>query len=208
VLGNHDQPRIAARVGEAQARIAAMLLLTLRGTLTMYYGDEIGMARTDVPRELAKDPWEQNEPGLGISRDPSRTPLQWDDTANAGFSNTTPWLPIAHDYKERNIELLRRDSRSILSLYRRLIELRRRYVALQVGDVDNIAAVNNVLTYERFTEQQRIKVILNFSADAQAMIAPASGNQTILLSTHMDQKQGAQLSQVRPNEGIVLLGSA
>src|SRR3954466_6130622 len=73
VLGNHDQPRIAARVGAAQARIAAMLLLTLRGTPTMYYADEIGLAKVEVPPDRARDPWERNEPGLGLGRDPART---------------------------------------------------------------------------------------------------------------------------------------
>src|SRR5579859_6324593 len=71
VLGNHDQPRIATRVGEAQARIAATLLLTLRGTPTMYYGDEIGLPRVEVAPELMQDSWEKREPGLGLSRDPS-----------------------------------------------------------------------------------------------------------------------------------------
>src|SRR5262249_52404185 len=108
VLGNHDQPRVAARGGEAQARIAAMLLLTLRGTPTLYYGDEIGMARVEVPRALAQDTWEVNEPGLGVGRDPWRTPMQWDGTAHAGFSRTTPWLPIDRDFNIRNVEVLRR----------------------------------------------------------------------------------------------------
>jgi alpha-glucosidase len=208
VLGNHDQPRIASRVGEAQARIAAMLLLTLRGTPTMYYGDEIGMAHTDIPRQLAQDPWEKNEPGLGVSRDPSRTPLQWDETANGGFSSVTPWLPIGRDYKDRNVNVLRHDPHSILSFYRRLIELRRTYVALQVGDIANVAASNNVLTYARCTEGQRITLILNFSSNEQAMPAFATCDQSIMLSTHMDRKQPTQFDQLRPNEGIALLAPA
>lgn len=73
VLGNHDQPRIAARVGSAQARIAAMLLLTLRGTPTMYYGDELGMGKVSIPQDEMQDPWEKTEPGLGLSR----VPLEW-----------------------------------------------------------------------------------------------------------------------------------
>lgn len=75
VLGNHDRPRIAARVGAAQAPIAAMLLLTLRGTPTMYYGDELGIGPVTIPPEAVQDPWERNEPGLGLGRDPSRTPF-------------------------------------------------------------------------------------------------------------------------------------
>ncbi len=85
VLGNHDEPRIASRVGPAQARIAMMLLLTLRGTPTLYYGDEIGMHDGHIPPEHVYDPVEKNMPGLGLGRDPERTPMQWDSSQNAGF---------------------------------------------------------------------------------------------------------------------------
>src|SRR5690606_16686417 len=76
VLGNHDQPRIATRVGPAQARVAAMMLLTLRGTPTLYYGDEIGMRNVPIPPDMVQDPYEKNNPGLGLGRDPERTPMQ------------------------------------------------------------------------------------------------------------------------------------
>src|SRR6185312_3675593 len=85
VLGNHDNPRVATRLGTLQARVAAMLLLTLRGTPTLYYGDEIGMASTDVPPEKIQDPFEKRVPGRGVGRDPSRTPMQWTGAVNAGF---------------------------------------------------------------------------------------------------------------------------
>ena len=78
VLGNHDQPRIASRVGPAQARVAAMLLLTLRGTPTLYYGDEIGMHAVAIAPDQVQDPFEKNVPGLGVGRDGCRTPMQWD----------------------------------------------------------------------------------------------------------------------------------
>ena len=87
VLGNHDNPRIASRVGIDQARIAAMLLLTLRGTPTMYYGDELGMLNVPIPADHVQDPFEKNVPGKGLGRDPSRTPMLWDATPYAGFSD-------------------------------------------------------------------------------------------------------------------------
>ena len=86
VLGNHDRPRVASRVGEAQARVAAMLLLTLRGTPTLYYGDEIGLPQATIPPERVQDPFEKNVPGLGLGRDGCRTPMQWDASRYAGFS--------------------------------------------------------------------------------------------------------------------------
>src|SRR5205085_3716774 len=121
VLGNHDNPRIASRVGSAQARVAAMMLLTLRGTPTMYYGDEIGMADVCIPKEAVQDPFEKNVPGMGLGRDPERTPMQWDQGPGAGFTAGTPWLPLAQDYRTVNVRAQRGDPKSILSLYRRLI---------------------------------------------------------------------------------------
>ena len=98
VLGNHDNPRIASRVGIDQARIAAMLLLSLRGTPTMYYGDELGMLNVPVPANRVQDPFEKNMPGKGLGRDPSRTPMLWDATPYAGFSDHPPWLPVTPDH--------------------------------------------------------------------------------------------------------------
>ena len=109
VLGNHDRPRVASRVGEAQARVAAMLLLTLRGTPTLYYGDEIGMPQVAIPPEQVRDPFEKNVPGLGLGRDGCRTPMQWDASRYAGFSQAEPWLPITKDAAQRNVASARAD---------------------------------------------------------------------------------------------------
>jgi alpha-glucosidase len=105
VLGSHDEHRIATRFGPENARSAQMLLLTLWGTPIMYYGDEIGMQDVPIPSERMQDPWEQRVPGLGLGRDPQRTPMQWDETPNAGFTNedVQPWLPLADDYKAVNV---------------------------------------------------------------------------------------------------------
>src|ERR1700749_4853968 len=102
-MGNHNNPRIASRVGREQARVAAMMLLTLRGTPTLYYGDEIGMHDGDIPPALVRDPAEKNQPGLGLGRDPERTPMQWDASPQAGFTKGIPWLPIAADANEINV---------------------------------------------------------------------------------------------------------
>src|ERR1700726_3082384 len=102
VLGNHDRPRIASRVGQPQARVAAMLLLTLRGTPTLYYGDEIGMQQVAVAPDQVRDPFEKNVPGIGIGRDGCRTPMQWEATKFAGFSGVEPWLPLADNFRDEN----------------------------------------------------------------------------------------------------------
>ena len=133
VLGNHDRPRVASRVGPEQARVAAMLLLTLRGTPTLYYGDEIGMHQVAIAPDQVRDPFEKNVPGIGVGRDGCRTPMQWDATAHAGFSTATPWLPLADDYAHENVVNLDADTRSILSLYKALIALRKELPQLVTG---------------------------------------------------------------------------
>jgi alpha-glucosidase len=105
VLGNHDESRIASRIGAAAARSAMLFLLTLRGTPTLYYGDELGMEDVPVPPELVQDPWGKNVPGLGLGRDPERAPMPWDGSSNAGFTRkgVRPWLPLPPDAASRNV---------------------------------------------------------------------------------------------------------
>ncbi len=209
VLGNHDQPRIAARVGEAQARIAAMLLLTLRGTPTLYYGDELGIGRVEIPPGMVQDPWEKREPGLGLGRDPSRTPLPWDGSRNAGFTKGQPWLPLDPDHSRRNVEELKKNPTSILSLYKRLIELRRRCRALNVGAFRSIAVRENAFVYERLDGAERIHVALNFSNESYTFAAAdAVAGGSILLSTYLDREGPAAELTLRPNEGVVMRAAA
>jgi alpha-glucosidase len=204
VLGNHDQPRIATRLGERQARLAAMLLLTLRGTPTMYYGDEIGLPNVPIPPERVHDPWEKNEPGLG--RDPYRTPMQWSAGVNAGFSDGEPWLPLSADHASRNVDILRDDPRSILTLYRRLIALRRKYPALSIGDYVPGGIDGDVLWFERRDDSARILVALNFGREAARIRLPQRAR--ILLSTSLD-REGEEIGPdlpLRSDEGAVLAG--
>ncbi|CAO4137773.1 alpha-amylase family glycosyl hydrolase [Methylorubrum aminovorans] len=208
VLGNHDQPRIAARVGEAQARVAAMLLLTLRGTPTLYYGDEIGLGHVPVPPERAQDPWGRNEPGHG--RDPERTPMQWEDAPNAGFTTGTPWLPLSADADRRNVETMRDDSRSILTLYRRLLSLRRDHPALSIGNWRNLALnadlAAEVFGFERFAGDETLRILLNFSTREWRVPLHEGGAWTILLSTHAG-RTGERVEgslALGPDEGVIL----
>jgi alpha-glucosidase len=132
VLGNHDVDRLASRVGQAQARVAAMLLLTLRGTPTLYYGDEIGLENGMIPPDRMQDP-QGLRFGAERSRDVARTPMQWDGSPNAGFSRVEPWLPISADFQVRNVSNQSEDPGSILNLYRQLLRLRRLIPALHAG---------------------------------------------------------------------------
>jgi alpha-glucosidase len=206
VLGNHDRSRIASRIGPAQARVAAMLLLTLRGTPTLYYGDEIGMADGAIPPGRARDPWEKNLPGLGLGRDPERTPMQWDGSRHAGFSIAAPWLPIGADHRTVNVERETGDPGSMLSLYRALLALRRAEPALSVGSYAEAHADDAVFAYWRAHAGRRLLVALNLTDRAQAIALPTGMAARRLLSTAMD-RAGAPADgklDLRPSEGLVL----
>jgi alpha-glucosidase len=203
VMGNHDQSRIAARIGSAQARIAAMLLLTLRGTPTMYYGDEVGMTDGSIPAAEVQDPAEKNEPGKGMGRDPERTPMQWDSSQFGGFTTGTPWLRLGADYATVNVATLSAQNDSVLSLYRVLIELRNGTAALNSGRVEGVAGNGQILRYERVDDGLRFAIVLNFSQrHEEAPIAAGS----IVASTHTDRSGDAVASRVslRPFEGLVI----
>ncbi|MEX2582751.1 MAG: alpha-amylase family glycosyl hydrolase, partial [Gemmatimonadota bacterium] len=206
VLGNHDQHRIASRVGEPQARVAAMMLLTLRGTPTLYYGDEIGMHDVEIPPHRVHDPFEKNVPGKGHGRDPERTPMQWSTAPHAGFTTGEPWLPIAEDYEEVNVEVERDDPASMLTLHRRLIDLRRGEPALEVGRYRTISADGDVLAYIRSGREgeSSFLVALNLSAKAQVLKAPDGAVVgTVAVSTYLDregQEVGEEI-ELRADEG-------
>jgi alpha-glucosidase len=206
VLGNHDLPRVASRVGGKQARVAAMLLLTLRGTPTLYYGDEIGMRQVPIPPDQARDPFEKNVPGIGVGRDGCRTPMQWDSTANAGFSTVPPWLPLADDAIHANVRNLEAESTSILSLYKALIGLRRRSPALIFGSYEPITSEKDLLIYRRSLGDSSMMIVLNFSDDAASLETGAIGLRgEILLSSFMD-RTGEKISgalDLRAHEGLV-----
>src|SRR3984957_8208096 len=166
VLGNHDRSRAASRLGPAQARVAAMLLLTLRGTPTIYQGEEIGMTDVPIPPHLVQDPFERNIPGFGLGRDPVRTPMPWSAESNGGFTEGKPWLPLNADADVLNVSTEAGDPRSMLSLYRTLIRLRRASEALSSGDFKLLAATEHVLAYERRLGGDSLIVVLNMSGQA------------------------------------------
>ncbi|SEK17412.1 MULTISPECIES: alpha-amylase family glycosyl hydrolase [unclassified Variovorax] len=206
VLGNHDKPRIASRVGSLHARLAAMLLLTLRGTPTLYYGDEIGMTDAVIPPGEVQDPFEKNEPGKGLGRDPQRTPMQWSAAPHAGFSQGKPWLRLGDDWATRNVERQQGDATSMLALYRRLIALRRAEPALHAGAWAPLDLGADILAYARTLGQRRLMVLLNF-ADAQRDIGSAvsGGVVGVLASTH-EGREGLQAEplSLAALEGVVL----
>jgi alpha-glucosidase len=210
VLGNHDKPRVAGRIGPAQARVAAML--TLRGTPTMYYGDEIGMHDVTIPPEQARDPVEKAFPGRGYGRDPARTPMHWNGKRNAGFSAGRPWLPVADDYEQGNVERQKQDDGSLLAFYRRLLKFRGDEPVMQIGRYRPAGEHANMLAFFREDEQTRFLVAVNLSDSGGTLAVPRHMNVAgrVVLGTE-SKRVGEKIDhriRLEPNEGIIAkLGS-
>jgi alpha-glucosidase len=207
VLGNHDRPRLASRVGEAQGRVAAMLLLTLPGTPTLYYGDELGLPQVAIPPERVCDPWEINVPGLGLGRDGCRTPMPWDASPLAGFSAAESWLPLNPDHGIRNVVTQSADSASLLTLYRQLIALRRTHPALNQGSYRPVAQSGQVLAFDRSTADQRLLVALNFSAEPEEIQLKSDGYDGRVVFGTIAGRESEAVSghlALRPNEGLII----
>jgi alpha-glucosidase len=209
VLGNHDQNRLATRVGPWQLRVTLMLLLTLRGTPTCYYGDELGLENVPIPFSRMKDPQALNQPELAetMCRDPARSPMPWDGSPNAGFcpAGVEPWLPLADDFTSRNVAA--QDSRfdSTLAFFRRLTALRQQDPVLMSGDYLGMdPAPAEVFAYLRCSASERRLVVLNFGCGDYRLDLGAWGSAGwILLGTGMDRSGAADLRALvlRPNEG-------
>jgi alpha-glucosidase len=174
VLSNHDAVRHYNRYGNGKdndqiAKLMATLYLTLRGTPVMYYGEEIGMENNDPKRrEDVQDPVGRIGWPKDIGRDGERTPMQWSDAKNAGFSEKEPWLPVPPSYKTHNVASESKDPASILQRYKRLLALRKsndalregKYIPLNESDV-------NVLSYLRSYKGRAVLVVLNMSDQPQ-----------------------------------------
>lgn len=205
VTGNHDRSRLGSRVGAEHIRTAAMLLLTLRGTPFIYYGEELGMLDVHIPRNLVQDPWEINIPGHG--RDPVRTPIAWDTSLNGGFTTGQPWLPLADNYAVQNVKTQQQTQNSVLNLYRSLLDLRKNTLALNIGDYMAVDTGNSACyVYERTYGEDAVLVALNFSSEVQYIKLNGVTNGDILLSTEMDREGQIDMSNLmlRSHEGCII----
>ncbi|XP_055594039.1 maltase 1-like [Uranotaenia lowii] len=158
VLGNHDRPRVASRFGRDRAASMAIMEMTLPGIAVVYYGEEIGMEdNRDITWEETRDPQACNGPKEDFqanTRDPVRTPFQWDNSTHAGFAapgSSTPWLPVHPNFREVNLAAQKAAPKSLYKLYQQLIRLRKE-PTFRHGDLKTFALMNNVLAFTRSLE--------------------------------------------------------
>lgn len=204
-LGNHDTPRLASRLGPEQVRLAAMLLLTLRGTPFLYYGDELGLPNVFLPSEYIQDPWERMHPGAG--RDAERAPMPWTPEPQAGFSEGRPWLPLPSDFAHVSVARQQSEPTSLLHLYQQLIALRRTSTALQKGSFFALTGLPRcIFAYQRSSPRQTMLIVLNFDNVSHTLESPdKESTWAIWLSTHLDREESPGRSVVlHPYEGVLL----
>lgn len=181
-----------------------MMLLTLRGTPTLYYGDELGLENVPIRPEELRDPFGLILPGQG--RDPERTPMPWDQTPNAGFTSGHPWLPLGNDRPLKSVAVQKQQKDSMLDLTQSLLALRRREPALSVGEWEPLPMDGEILAYVRSAAGRRFIVALNLSAEPRTAHLDRGLAGTIALSTHPG-RSGVSVSvhiDLLADEGIIV----
>jgi glycosidase len=224
-LENHDQSRIVSHYGDgegpywdASAKLLAVMELTLRGTPFIYQGQEIGMTNFDFKGfEEVKDVetlnWNRLLQGFHVpvrlrwkwlkesSRDNARTPVQWDEKPNAGFSTGKPWLGVNGNYRKINYASQRKDENSVLAFYKKMIRLRAENEVLKYGDFRPLGAKGNVIAWQRVLEDQVWTVLLNFSPRPARFSSLFSGSNRLIVS---NTGRTAMTETLRPYEAVVL----
>ena len=185
-----------------------MLLLNLKGTPTIYYGDEIGMRDVPIPFEEVQDPQGLNMPDKNLSRDPARTPMQWDNSDQAGFTDGQPWLRLNRNFARENVQAQKDNPYSMLSLYRRLIQLRQQEPSLMVGDYLPAYSDQQVFSFVRHAKgDKRFLIVLNLS-HRPCYVKPKniSPQGTIVLATDPDLEGNRIVDRINlgGDEGIII----
>lgn len=203
VMSNHDLPRAASRYDhgeeDAQAFLAMTLLLTLRGTPFMYYGEEIGMRDIHLRRSEILDPPGKHYWPLYKGRDGCRSPMQWDDSSYAGFSTHKPWLPVHPNYQQRNVNSQRADQRSLFNFTKKLLALRKEIPVLCRGDFVSLETPPGMLAYLRSSGEQTVLVAMNFKGRKNDFSMP-TGDWRLLLTTSKGSPGG-----LTPHESQLLI---
>ncbi|NLA27719.1 MAG: DUF3459 domain-containing protein, partial [Firmicutes bacterium] len=213
-FSNHDIVRAVSRFGsgeksDARARLLAMLLLTLRGTPFIYYGEEIGMKEVPLPRRLLQDPVGKKWYPFHRGRDGCRTPMQWSGGPGAGFTAGEPWLPFGPELERRNVAFQDGDPHSLLNFYRKMIWLRKEMPALLEGSYRSVVegVPGDCYLYLRESEGQKVLAALNFSAGRREIKLPSAllpARLIISTDSHRSANTLEKTLDLSPYEGCVV----
>ncbi|MFZ4399175.1 MAG: glycoside hydrolase family 13 protein [Bacteroidales bacterium] len=212
VLSNHDLKRSINRNPfrhhqNEKAKIEAVLLLTLKGTPFIYYGEEIGMKNSIISYNSIQDPLGKRFWPIYNGRDGARTPMQWNADFYAGFSEVKPWLPVNKDYKNVNVLNQENTDNTLLKLYRSLLQLRKENPSLVKGNYLPLKkGKDGVFAYTRTFEDEILTIILNFSSEKKSIKLNKKEQFRYLLSTHSVKDENISVKElvVSPYEAIIL----
>ena len=209
VLSNHDMPRPATRYAkgeeDARTKIIMAMLLTMRGTPFLYYGDEIGMRDISLKRSEIMDPPGKKYYPFHKGRDGCRAPMQWNDSENAGFSTKKPWLPVHPNYRQRNVEAQLADENSMLHFTQKLIALRKEYAPLRSGKFIPLAEMpKDVMAYLRQSDEEEILVMLNFGKKEKRVILPDKDWKILFSEKRKNEFLGKEFS-LAPHDVLLLI---
>ncbi|MHA1147872.1 MAG: alpha-glucosidase [Promethearchaeota archaeon] len=226
VYGNHDQMRRMSRLGNSieKAKLSALLQLTVRGVPFIYYGEEIGMINGKTKKKESRDAVSHRlnwipqfirnlgeKMGLMINRDGCRTPMQWDDSDNAGFSppGVKTWLPINKDYKKVNVKKEEKNDSSLLNCYKRLLKVRKENKVLQIGDIETLnlkSYQKKILSYKRLLESEEIIVYINLTNEIIIFDSPLNAPDLIFstLQNRIALKLEDNQISIYPYEGLII----
>jgi len=209
-LSNHDRVRAISRHGkpgneDQQAKLMAMMLLALPGTPFIYYGEEIGMKDPKLPKNLIQDPVGLKLWPFHKGRDGQRTPMQWDPSEKAGFTQGEPWLPVGPQLITRNVQVQNANPTSLFSFWRNMVWLRKQKIALLEGNYGSMTenVPSNCYVFSRTAGQQKLLISLNFSRKTKTIILPGKGSP--IFSTHLVRnKKPTNTLTLAPLEGCVV----
>lgn len=194
VFGNHDRSRLATRMGEDKLRAIATILLTLRGMPFIYYGDEIGMTNAKITGKNITDEFSRQVKDPKFARDPERSPMQWNKEKYAGFSNKKPWIPLSDEYQEKNVETELENPRSLLNLYKKIINFRNQSEALMIGSYQSLDTKSkDIFSYVREYEGEKILTMINFSEKTVEESLPFQSAK-IVCGSNLDRAEGEKVS--------------
>ena len=176
-ISNHDVERVVSRWGRSMsaphmATQLSALVASLRGSVCVFQGEELGLAEADVPYEALRDPY-----GIAFwptfkGRDGCRTPMPWDASERGGFSTAEPWLPVPHQHLQLSVEAQERDASSALQGFRRLLLWRRSLPLLITGDIEFLAATDSVLAFRRFDSTGSLLAAFNLAGEPASVSLP------------------------------------
>ena len=211
VLNNHDVKRSASRYSQGEdderLKVAAAMLLTLRGTPFLYYGEEIGMREVKLTRGQILDPVGQRFWPFYKGRDGCRTPMQWSSGKNAGFSSDSPWLPLHPDWPDRNVENHEKGPESLLNFYKGLIALRKSEPVLLKGSLEFLEDMpSGMMAYRRELDARNAWIYLNFGQNIRRVAVPEVKISRVFSNKRKDLPDG-QMIELLGNEALILISA-